>query len=494
MKLMIVQLIAMICITVVFSTTAQIELQVSKDILTDHYTGNGVQWSAYETINISEEDWQTTFKRLDFMKTSFVRLMIPADNYCMTYPAGGAPKFDFNSVKMQRNYRILDYCQSKGIKVILGDWGDPVGKNKIIDPSRQKLSFDGIQEFDPRWTKIIGQLLTKLIKEQKYSCIQYYNLGNEPNGYWMNCESFDTWKQSIVNLDNELRLRKLRSAIKIVGPDAAWGNNWIAKIIEDKSLQKIIDTYEVHWYASKDEIEKGIFQDTMSYWRKYISKNDPKGLSKQFFMGEAGMVHGKNDKDQQTLIGTFKYGVWMADFIVQSMNAGQTGLIAWDLDDAMHTAGRHGDGYTINDYDWKVWGMWDSFGKEKGHPEWENLRPWYYTWSLFSRYIPYGSQVLKTSPTGIPGLRFTAVKIPGKGSDNFSIAIVNEAEKTEKIALSLPLVKDKKVFRKYDYFEKQRPVDKSGFPIETEKINYPISGKPITLTVPPNGVIFLTSL
>src|SRR5690606_8907184 len=106
------------------------------------------------------------------------------------------------------------------------------------------------------------------------------------------------------------------------------------------------------------------------------------GKSKPFFMGEVGMLTGKNNQDQQTLIDTFQYGVWMADFVIQSMRAGQAGTIAWDLDDAMHTSGYKGPGNDVNDYHWKVWGFWDSFGTAKGKPELENMRPWYYTWSL----------------------------------------------------------------------------------------------------------------
>ncbi|HEU5374927.1 MAG TPA: hypothetical protein VFV38_05780, partial [Ktedonobacteraceae bacterium] len=49
--------------------------------------------------------------------------------------------------------------------------------------------------------------------------------------------------------------------------------------------------------------------------------------------------------------------------------AGASGAAAWDLDDAMHN---------------KVWGMWNIVDEPAP-------RPWYYAWSLLSRYFPAGA-------------------------------------------------------------------------------------------------------
>ncbi|MFD2145942.1 hypothetical protein [Mucilaginibacter antarcticus] len=118
---------------------------------------------------------------------------------------------------------------------------------------------------------------------KKYTCIKYYNLGNEPNGDWMYTESFATWKTSILNLDTELKARNLRDQIKIVGPDVAWNNEWIKQIIADKKLAGVIDAYEVHYYATAQEINGAGFEKEMAYYRNYISDNDPKGKDKIFF-------------------------------------------------------------------------------------------------------------------------------------------------------------------------------------------------------------------
>ena len=490
-------LISVFILFAIFYSTAftqPVKIEVyDKQVLEKSYIGNGVQWSAYPARDISEKSWERVLERTDFMKLNFIRLMVDGSDYCQTYPAGGKPVYTFENDKIKRVLRLLDYCQKNNVAVLLGEWDNPAGKNKVIDPAKKQLKWDGINETDPRWTEMVGEFINYLVNVKKYSCIKYYNLGNEPNGYWMSCESFETWRTSILNLDKELTKRGLNENIKIVGPDCAWGNDWIKKIIDDKELAAAIDVYEVHWYATDKEIENADFEKEMAYYRDYITQNDPNGKTKQFFMGEAGMLTGKNDFDQQKNIATFQYGVWMADFVVQSMRAGQAGLIAWDMDDAMHTSGKPGKGNDIADYNWKEWGFWDSFGEEKGKPELTNMRPWYYTWSLLSKYIPKGSQVLKTSDTGIAGLRSTASKTFVNGKIEYTFVIVNESPEKRTINLILEAVKDINL-NQYNYFETDMPVDSKGFAKVknvTEKVNL---SKGITIVMPSKGVVILTSL
>jgi len=476
----------------VFSQPVKIEV-FGNQILEKSYIGNGVQWSAYPGRDISEKSWERVLERIDFMKLNFIRLMVDGSDYCQTYPVGGKPVYTFENEKIKRVLKVLDYCEKNGVAVILGEWDNPRGKNKEVDPAKKQLKWDGINETDPRWTEMVGEFINYLVNIKKYTCIKYYNLGNEPNGYWMSCESFETWRTSILNLQKELVKRGLKQKIKIVGPDCAWGNDWIKKIIDDKELAAAIDVYEVHWYATDEEIENADFEKEMAYYRDYITQNDPNGKTKQFFMGEAGMLTGKNDFDQQKNIATFQYGVWMADFIVQSMRAGQAGLIAWDLDDAMHTSGKPGKGNDITDYNWKEWGFWDSFGEEKGKPELTNMRPWFYTWSLLSKYVPAGSQVLKTSDSGIAGLRSTASKTFANGKIEYTFVIVNESTEKRTINLVLNNVNDINL-NHFNYFEADMPVDQHGFAVaKTVSKNVDLS-KGTIIEMPSKGVVILTSL
>jgi hypothetical protein len=486
-------ILLLITITPAYSQIVHIKVK-SNEVLTESYIGNGVQWSPYPVLDISESDWQRTFDRLDFMKINFIRLMVPAEDYCITYPLGGKPEFNWESDKLKRLYKLLNYCESRNVAVLLGDWSDPTRNVKIVDLWKRDLKFDGIQEYDPRWTYIIGEFINHLSVQKKYTCIKYYNLGNEPNGDWMNVESFETWKRSILNLDQELSRRHLRNKIKIVGPDCAWADDWIKKIIADKELVNAIDAYEVHKYATDKEIEDGTYGKDMDYYRKYINEHDSAGKSKPFFMGEVGLVTGKTDDDKQPFVFNFQYGVWMTDFIIQSMRAGQAGLIAWDLDDAMHSFGDKSGSDDVNAYDWKVWGFWDSFAEEKGKPELANLRPWYYTWSLMSKYTPPGSQVLTTSETGVKGLRCSASKLVQGKNTAFTFSIVNEVDEPREIILSVGDINKKVNLFQFNYFEEDMPVDEMGFPKVKRILKDSDPGKGIKISMPAKGIIILTTM
>ena len=92
-------------------------------------------------------------------------------------------------------------------------------------------------------------------------------------------------------------------------------------------------------------------------------------------------------------------------------------------------------------------------------PEEENIRPWYYTWSLMCRYFPQGCNLLKFNTLEDKNIRFSVAEFNGK----ITFAAVNFGDTDKKINLKLPRsVKNGKM---YIYEENNRPVDKDNLPI-----------------------------
>lgn len=462
------------------------------------YLGNGVQWAAYPMKDLSERSWQRLFRRAEFMRLQLVRIMVPACEYTDSFPPGGTPHHAYDSERLKRVYRVLDFCEAHGIDVILGDWDSPQGQcasRLHAAGSAGNLHADGIDETDPRWTLLVADFLRHLLDVKKYTCVKFVTLGNEPNGAWMHFQSFESWRTAILGLRHELVGRGMGDRIGIVGPDTVWANEWIRKVVDDPELAAAIAAYEVHAYATSDEIESGAYGREMDFWRNYISQNDPAGRSKRFFMGEAGMLTGKDDVlDVQTRIASFDYGVWMADFVVQSMRAGQAGLIAWSMDDAMYSSDGLGSDVDVRSVHWKRWGFWDSLGEEKGEGWQTEPRPWFFVWSLLSRYVPRGSRVLRTGDSGVPGLRGSAATFTEAGRARYTFVVVNEVDEARRVRLVLTGANGAELgLRQYDYFADDMLRDDDGLPMVRHVIDHADLAAGVTVDLPGKGVILLTS-
>jgi len=213
---------------------------------------------------------------------------------------------------------------------------------------------------------------------------------------------------------------------------------------------------------------------------------DPKGASKPFFMGEAGIGgDAAQSTDNQIQRYDFSYGVWMADYAIQSINAGQAGLIAWDMDDAMHTYGSYGAAGL------KGWGFWNSLAGCKGYPGDDfKLRPWFYTWSLLCRLFPSGSQTLMVKNIDGSACRVAGVRLPdGKG---FSFTVVNESTTPRNITLQVPGVGQAALYE-YRYFAGEQAVDKDGFPVTSTTHQNADLESGLNVQLPGEGVVFLTT-
>ena len=79
----------------------------------------------------------------------------------------------------------------------------------------------------------------------------------------------------------------------------------------------------------------------------------------------------------------------------------------------------------------KVWGFWNIFGEEYFGTEEEEVRPWFYAWSLLTRYMPAGSRAYKVEVEGDKSLKAIAVEKDGK----YMIAVVNVSREEKSVLL-----------------------------------------------------------
>jgi hypothetical protein len=206
-------------------------------------------------------------------------------------------------------------------------------------------------------------------------------------------------------------------------------------------------------------------------------------------MGEAGVIEGRTNGDQQPRVKTFTYGVLMADFIAQTARAGWMGASAWDMDDGMHVVNGLPHPAIPNELTLKIWGFWNTQGSAMGHPEDEAPRPWFYTWSLMSRFFPKGARIVAGEATDV---RVIASQWPEGKKEQTAIMLVNDTDKPRSITVRLPRARRQSLTR-YHYFEGDRPVDREGYPRASGTIKKADLARGVTVDLPSRGVVFLTT-
>ena len=390
------------------------DLVIKSEVITSSFVGNGVQWGGYDNLNswtgsptLSENDWNTLFQRIRFMRPPLVRIMVSDGwNYIIDN--------QFNPSKSEAVLlKILDFCQQEDISVMFGEWGHRGGT-----------------EIDQEWLENSATFIEWLVNTKGYSCIKYFNMVNEPNGNWSTINgNYSLWKTLIEQFHAKLVAKNIDSKIKLIGPDIAIWNtsltSWISNTHTDLASQ--ISAFDIHTYPNETEVRDGSYQKMVQTYRNAAPS------SKEMLMGELGFKYAasselgklnaqriKADKytsdDSNMFIYDAFYGIDMADAVIQNMRAGYAGNILWDLDDAMYNFPSNGSEKL------KRWGFWNILGSEKfENPNDENIRPWFYTMSLMCRYFPKGTKIHSVDLPDKVGLRAVAGEKDGK----YTIAIVN---------------------------------------------------------------------
>lgn len=395
-------------------------------VINDSYIGNGAQWDPYQLdygngrLEISEADWKKLYDRLDFMCPQFIRIMVNTssflDNGKFTPEKG-----------METLSKMLDYCQSRNVTVMFGDWGWSVINTREAGINDKNL-------------KHAADLVDYLINEKGYTCIKYYNLINEPNGDWSSTNtSYSLWASAIKQFHKNMETLKLNDKVDIVGPDVAIWSKDEAWWIDSTAVQlgDMVGLYDIHTYPSKITVNSGEYTDIIKAYKNSV----PEG--KKIVMGEIGfkfveeadsLYNQENIRrakakkhasleDSQMFVYDYMYGTDMADALFQTINSGYSGSVVWMLDDAMHSNEAPDK--------LKIWGFWNIFGEEQFGAQEENVRPWYYAWSLLSKYIPAKSKIYMGDIMGDNNVKSVISGKDGK----YMLAIVNVSKEKKEIKL-----------------------------------------------------------
>lgn len=470
----------------------------TEDIVSENFVGIGAQVGGYDDLQtlissptLSEEDWEQMFTRLRFMRPGIVRIM---GSQGWNYSVGG----QYNPQKSQHIlFKILDFCQAQNIKVIWGEWGH-VGGSSI----------------DENWLNRSIDFLDYLINTKEYSCVKYFTMVNEPNGSWSSIAgNYNLWKTLMLMTQEKMEEKGLLSKVQILAPgisisrDSYIGNPLVSNSFTSntvKDMDTFLNSYNYHLYPGNDQVENGKFYRTMVAFRKLIPESkdaliselgfsyyptSPKGLRN----AELRQADPHAADNANMMVYESVYGIDISAAIIQLLTAGYKAAVVWRLDDAMYV-----DVAAIGGVRLTRWGFWNSLGKERfNNPGDENLRPWFYTCSLLSRYFPPGSVILKVViPDNKTGMYGIAAKKDGK----YTIALVNTYISKQTLDLEMDggvLCPDMRLY-KYVSLQKDKyngETDDNGFPVHIKVEDIDLSkNKPYSLDMEAGSFILLTNM
>lgn len=445
-----------------------VEITVSPEVTNAGYIGNGAEWDPYDEAeawgaSISDKDWETLCKRLDFMKPQYIRCMI---NSPYRYYDSETGTYD-KTRNIASISRLLKYCTERGITVMYGEYNPPTWDMKQ----------------DQKWVDMSVDYLNYLVNDLGFSCIKYFVIFNEPDGNWASTNGdYEMWKQMLFRFHRKMKeYPGLTEKVMLAGPDvvadykneasAYDAEGWVKQTALD--ADSIIGLYDVHAYPGQNEVRTGQYPEILSRYKRHV----PEG--KKIVLGEAGYKYWRDadsllmaeynrrveghpftkGSDCNMLCYDYFYGLDMPLLAMKVMNGGYSGMAVWMLDDAMHSSGDSG-----RTEDVKIWGMWNILGEEVfNKPDEEQIRPWFYTWSLMCRYFPAGTDILHTA---VASEDKDVYVVAGTYQGKLTVAMVNVGEKDKSVQLTLPCPMENASLYKYE--ENLQPKDADGFPVPQE--------------------------
>ena len=478
------------CLMMVCCQKADIVIKVTDKVINSDYIGNGAEWDPYDEAiswgsDISEEDWNVLFERIGPMGMGYVRCMV---NSPFLYWDAASGTYD-KTRNVEKISRILRYCKDNDITVVYGEFNPP-------EPSMKDSQ---------RWVEMSVNYLDYLVNELGFDCIKHFVIFNEPDGDWATTDgNYELWKEMALRFDAEMgRYPGLKDKVSIAAPDAVvhWvhpdtGMNaadWMSRTASE--IDDIVGIYDVHAYPGQTEVRDGSYAKKLRALRAFV----PEG--KRIILGEAGFKY-ENPEDSLMLKENFRradehpfaggidsnmmvydhfYGLDMALLAMDVMNEGYSGMAVWMLDDAAHSVGDTGRKDNI-----KVWGFWNILGEEAfGIPSEEDIRPWYWAWSLMCRYFPKGCHINAVEVAGSGEMRVCAAE----AGEGHTVAMVNWSSEDMAVSLELPYTfSDASV---YVYDEAAGYLDAQGNMVPSA---VGVSGNAVFINVPAQSLAVITDM
>ncbi len=326
--------------------------------------------------------WKQLCEHADWLGLDWCRVEVEQRMY---EPERG--RFEFDNAEMRILYRILDWCQRRGVDVFFQQmWGN-VSWNAFPewreDPARRVHS--GPASLDA-YAAGLAALMEHLLKIKGYACIRWLSITNEPGHGW------SWWIEppqkpmplapGLAAVRTALERRGL--TIPLAGPD--W-TDLPALEPEKIDFDPLVGAYDLHSYWANFDGREGGYPLAEAEKRLAAWAGWAHARGKPFFLSELGtMAFGW--KDDHPGPGSYPSALKDAELVIRGLNAGVDAFNRWSFVNRGDLDGQ-----------WQLVDTWDRSAK-KLLPRFSPHPNAYFVFGLLARFTAKRSEVLRCEVAG----------------------------------------------------------------------------------------------
>jgi len=382
-------------------------------------------------------------------------------------PSNNIDKITFDTDLMRNMYRMLDTHQTAGREVVFSDvfWG---WAHRTFPYDEKHLEL-GVETY--------FKLLHHLIKEKGYTCIKTVSISGEVDMRWVRefGGTFDSYIKACRLFRKKLDENGL-GHVKLVC-DKVTGTVWFERVIAE--ADEAFNIFTVHEYPDvkqypqvRNRLEKAL--TAIHKHSKPIGKSKDGPIYKPTFLWEIGYCNfeASDPVGESSVVRTHRYGLLCGHSCNSALNAGICGGSVWNLQQMYYPGAPQP----------QTWGFWDF--KSNG---WK-IRPNYYAYGLYSRFINAGDQPLEVKAS--PNCYDLSASALSDDKGNRMLYLINLSNSKAKCKINgLP----EKVYTIYEYAEGNLPKPGESLYGRIDALKSGKTWKPSngTLTINPSSLILI---
>lgn len=349
--------------------------------------------------------------------------------------------FDFDSPWMRTHRRVLDRCETAGVRVMINNRGcGPGGTGWMAETVRNPK----LKDTDGRWhtdhpyddaefIETMAAIVHHLKTVKKYGCVTQVSLWNEPDGGWSYNSPSAFYPYSFFPLfrqfHDKLTAMGLRDKVQIVGPDSS-------STYEDmpaipgllRHVRQAVDVVAEHDYKAflDGSYAHTPIAEALPVYAKLVKDIDamygrhvPFGIAE---FGNSGNGAGGMTDDHDIWVGTLA----TTELVLRAMQVGVGGFLRWEFQ--VYGGGGRNFGALTSTVPGKLFAPY---------------RPVYFGHALIGRYCDRDSAVLPITVAGgrdenqIGRVHGAALLLP---DGHMTVCFVNDGLKPKNVTVTLPAV------------------------------------------------------